>query len=143
MDFHSRLLKPQMRCASVRQRWEVGALCTCALETVALTWPESHACVFHRHLGPLTGACSCDWMHGGRPDLRACSCKFWGKYLKGIASILPALGQPVVARSPEATQTLACGPQPIPSPVNLTLSPGLPHLRYRTSSGCHPPQTLQ
>lgn len=66
-----------------------------------------------------------------------------GKYLKGIASILPALGQPVVARSLEATQTLACGPQPIPSPVNLTLSPGLPHLRYRTSSGCHPPQTLQ
>lgn len=51
-------------------------------------------------------------MAAGSTSVPAAGCS-GRKYLKGIASTLPVLGQPVVPRSPEATQTLARGPQPI------------------------------
>ena len=128
--------KSPMQCIAARQRWEVGAPCTCNLETVALMLPESNA---HTSPGSLWSpsavppAAMAGYMASDPPaHLPAAGCS-GGRHFLPASSPTPVLGQTVVPRAPGATRTLACGSQPIPPHVNPAISPGLPCLRHRTS----------
>lgn len=71
-----------------------------------------------------------------RPTSRPAAGCSGERYLKGTASTQPILGQPVVPRAPEATQTLVHSPQSMPSLVNPTIYPRLPRLGTEQAWWC-------
>lgn len=120
--------KSPVQCTAARQRGEVGAPCTCKLETNAHTSPGS---LWSPSAVP---ACSYGWEHGIRPSRPPAprSRVFWRKILPTRILPHPSSGTNGGPRGPRSYTTLVCSSQPIPPHGNPALSPGLPCLRHRT-----------
>lgn len=148
MDFNSQLLNPRMKCALGMA--EVGSRGSLHMQpgNSGLTSPKSHVeCLpaaprLPRLYVPAAVA-GCRVAGPTSVPAAACSGGLGGGISSGNCACPISSGTTSGRRPPEATQTLACGPSPMPSPVNPSISSSLPHLGYRTSSGCHPPQKLQ